>query len=133
MFIGIVSFTACSNNKDIGTRKDMVIVYDSNQAKILEIDDQKTLDYFSELIGNTTNNMDNEKFPLKKLPKDAKISYRYELISKRDDGAEHSVDFIVYKNYSYITMKGVPLIPSMTWEISQEENNKLQNPDKEIK
>ena len=131
----IIVFLAvsCSRESSRIIKKDTIEVYDKEDNLILETKDRKTLKYFSKLIGNTTDNMKKDDFPLKKLPDDAEISYEYKFITKRKDGNQIVIDFLVYENYPYVTMKGIPFVTPMTWEVSEEENIKLQNPELNIK
>lgn len=42
------------------------------------------------------------------------------------------VDFYVYENYPYMTMKGIPLMSELTWELSEEDLEQLQHIEREI-
>lgn len=127
--ICVFLLAACGNQTNMGQKNDRIEVYDKNQNMILEIDSQKELDYFSNLIGNTTANMENENFLLVKLPKDAIVSYEYKFITNREDGKETEAKFYVYENYQYITLMGIPMVSPLTWKISDEEYAKLNNPE----
>ena len=37
---------------------------------------------------------------------------------------------VVYENYPYMTVKRLPVLNKMTWELSEDDNTKLQAPDK---
>lgn len=109
---------------------DKIEVYDSSDTKLLDINYKKNLDYFSELIGNTANNVNDNG--IKKVPDDAEVSYKYEFETKSKDGRNkvYKVDFYVYSNYPYITLDGIPIVSPLTWELSKKQNLKLQNPEK---
>ncbi len=115
-------------------RKDIIEIYNANNEKVLETQDQKVLDYISNLIGMSTENIDEKNYKdfLKELPKDAKVRYHYVFITKRDNKKVSEVDFYVYENYPYMTLEGIPLIPHFTWELSKEDSEKLQNIEREI-
>lgn len=132
LIVMITSFVyiGCNDDGKTKNRSDIIEVYDKSGTMILEIKDQETLNYFSTLIVNTTKNMNDDNYPLLKLPKDAEVSYNYKFITRREDGKENTIDFFVYKNYPYITLRGIPIITPMTWQISEEENIKLQHPNK---
>ncbi len=125
--VSVLSFVSCAENK---TGKDTVTVYDKDNVKIIEIVNQDGLDYISELIGNSVENLDEENVMkiFEGVPKDAVISYRYKFSHEREDGKISTVNFDVYENYRYITLKGIPIISPLTWELSEEDNKKLQKP-----
>ena len=64
-------------------RKDIIEIYNANNEKVLETQDQKVLDYISNLIGMSTENIDEKNYKdfLKELPKDAKVRYHYVFIT----------------------------------------------------
>lgn len=133
MVMMVFGLSACSSSTNVESnknkRQDKIEIYDNN-SKILETTDQNLLDYFSEKVSITLEKSEeeiDEKF-FKKLPNDADISYHYVFSSKRPDNEGTKIDFYVYSNYPYITLKGIPLVGSLTWELPEEENLKLQNP-----
>ncbi len=147
----IILLTACDSKIDanLGTNKtetkdnienvvhsetDTIIVYDNNGNEILKTSEQSKIEYFSELIGNSVENIDNENASTlyKSVPKDAVISYRYTMIHKKQNNDEDKVDFCVYENYPYITLKGIPIITPLTWELSEKDNELLQNPTDDV-
>ncbi len=147
----MVLFTACgtkidanlninkSETKDnkenvVDSEIDTIIVYDNNGNEILKTSEQSKIEYFSELIGNSVENIDDENASTlyKSVPKDAVISYRYTMIHKKQNNDEDKVDFYVYENYPYITLKGIPVITPLTWELSEKDNEMLQNPTDDI-
>lgn len=130
IFTALTCFFACSfSKKDLG---DIITVYDSNNKKIAEFTDQKDIEYYSDLVGNTTENIseDNANLLYRKIPSDAKVRYKYVFTHRKDNGKKTSVNFFVYENYPYITLKGIPFIPDVTWELSEKDYNLLQNPVK---
>ena len=115
--------------------QDVVTVYDSDDKEITKFTSKKDVAYFSELIGNTAQNIaqniNTDNFPItlyKEIPDDAKISFRYSFTHTRQTGKKTTVDFSVYENYPYITLKGLPVIAPLTWELSETDNKILQNP-----
>lgn len=136
LLLMILILSSCSekqssdNTRPIN-KKDNIVIYDADGNKLREVTEQSELDYFSNLIGNSTENIDEENADtlLEKVPEDAQISYRYVFISTREsDGVSNQFDFVVYKNYPYITLDGIPFLSTLTWELSEEDNNKLQHP-----
>ncbi len=115
-------------------REDRIEIYNSDNEKILETQDQKILDYISNLIGMSTEKMDEKNYKefFKEMPEDAKVRYHYVFITEREDKEVSKVDFYVYENYPYMTMKGIPLIPEFTWELSEEDLEQLQHIEREI-
>lgn len=115
-------------------REDTIEIYNSDNEKILETQDQKILDYISTLIGMSTEKMDEKNYKefFKEMPEDAKVRYHYVFITEREDKEVSKVDFYVYENYPYMTMKGIPLIPEFTWELSEEDLEQLQHIEREI-
>ena len=115
-------------------REDRIEIYNSDNEKILETQDQKILDYISTLVGMSTEKMDEKNYKefFKEMPEDAKVRYHYVFITKRDNKKVSEVDFYVYENYPYMTLEGIPLIPHFTWELSKEDSEKLQNIEREI-
>lgn len=115
-------------------REDTIEIYNSDNEKILETQDQEILDYISTLIGMSTEKMDEKNYKdfFKETPKDAKVRYHYVFITEREDREVSKVDFYVYENYPYMTMKGIPFIPEFTWELSEEDLEQLQHIEREI-
>lgn len=115
-------------------REDTIEIYNSDNEKILETQDQEILDYISTLIGMSTEKMDEKNYKdfFKEMPKDAKVRYHYVFITEREDREVSKVDFYVYENYPYMTMKGIPFIPEFTWELSEEDLEQLQHIEREI-
>ena len=71
---------------------------------------------------------------VKEIPDDAIESYHFILTSKREDKKATKIDFYIYENYPYITMEGMPMIPSsLTWELSKEDLNDLKDKVQEWK
>ncbi len=135
----VINFTGCrdydvNSTKSNASGNDTIIVYDGNDKMIAEFTEQKKIDYFATLIGTSVENIGNGNTVTlyKTIPDDAIVSYKYAMKHKKNNGDEDTVYFYVYKNYPYITLKGVSFIPSLTWELSAEDNNSLQNPKNEI-
>lgn len=122
------------SEKSESRREDTIEIYNSENEKILETQDQKILDYMSYLIGMSTERMDekNHKDFFKEVPEDAKVRYHYVFITRRDNKEVSKVDFYVYENYPYMTLKGIPLISQFTWELSKEDLEQLQNIEREL-
>lgn len=126
-FFVVICLSACTNSNNDG---DIVTVYDSSDNKIAEFTSEKDIVYFAELVGNSTENIDEDNSTIlyRDLPKDAKISFKYVFTHKRNNGQKTSVNFFVYENYPYITLGGIPVITPLTWELSADDNNFLQSP-----
>ena len=58
-------------------REDRIEIYNSDNEKILETQDQKILDYISTLIGMSTEKMDEKNYKefFKEMPEDAKVQH----------------------------------------------------------
>ena len=84
----------------------------------------------------SVENINNKNFDnyFKEIPDDAIESYHFMLTSKRKDKKATEIDFYIYENYPYITMVGMPMIPSsLTWELSKEDLNDLKDKVQELK
>ena len=137
IIIGVIFILSGCNfpeENDEKGRKDTIEIYNSDNEKILETQDQEILDYISTLVGMSTEKMDEKNYKdfFKEIPKDAKIRYHYIFITERDDKKVSKVDFYVYENYPYMTMKGIPLMLELTWELSEEDLEQLQHIEREI-
>ncbi|MEL5721751.1 MAG: hypothetical protein P1P59_11615, partial [Treponemataceae bacterium] len=122
-------FSSSSNNKN--EKNDIVTVYDSNNQEIAKFTSEKDITYFSELVGKSVENMDEDNIMstlFHGVPKDAKISFKYAFTHTKNNGQKTTVNFFVYENYPYITLKGIPIISPLTWELSEKDNSFLQNP-----
>lgn len=129
-----IVLTSCSPNttteQTSGKKEEKIEIFDSNSKKIVETEEQEVLDYFSNLTGMSAEKINDKNFDdyFKEIPDDAIDSYHFLLTSKREDKKATKIDFYIYKNYPYITMKGTPLKPySLTWELSKEDLNDLED------
>lgn len=139
LVISIV-FTSCSPNtmtEQTGSKKEEKIeIFDSNNKKIVETEEQKVLDYFSNLTGMSVENINYKNFDdyFKEIPDYAVQSYHFILTSKRKYKKATNIDFYIYENYPYITMEGMPMMPSsLIWELSKEDLNDLEDKVQELK
>ena len=134
LVISIV-FTSCSPNtmtEQTRSKKEeeKIEIFDSNNNKIVETEEQEVLDYFSNLTGMSVENINYKNFDdyFKEIPDDAVQSYHFILTSKRKYKKATNIDFYIYENYPYITMEGMPMMPSsLTWELSKEDLNDLED------
>jgi len=133
LVISIV-FTSCSPNtmteQTKSKKEEKIEIFDSNNKKIVETEEQEVLDYFSNLTGMSVENINDKNFDdyFKEIPDDAVQSYHFILTSKRKDKKATNIDFYIYENYPYITMEGMPMMPSsLTWELSKEDLNDLED------
>jgi len=133
LVISIV-FTSCSPNtmteQTRSKKEEKIEIFDSNNKKIVETEEQEVLDYFSNLTGMSVENINYKNFDdyFKEIPDDAVQSYHFILTSKRKDKKATNIDFYIYENYPYITMEGMPMMPSsLTWEFSKEDLNDLKD------
>ena len=133
LVISIV-FTSCSPNtmteQTRSKKEEKIEIFDSNNNKIVETEEQEVLDYFSNLTGMSVENINYKNFDdyFKEIPDDAVQSYHFILTSKRKDKKATNIDFYIYENYPYITMEGMPMMPSsLTWEFSKEDLNDLKD------
>lgn len=133
LVISIV-FTSCSPNtmteQTRSKKEEKIEIFDSNNKKIVETEEQEVLDYFSNLTGMSVENINDKNFDdyFKEIPDDAVQSYHFILTSKRKDKKATNIDFYIYENYPYITMEGMPMMPSsLTWELSKEDLNDLED------
>lgn len=133
LVISIV-FTSCSPNtmteQTRSKKEEKIEIFDSNNKKIVETEEQEVLDYFSNLTGMSVENINDKNFDdyFKEIPDDAVQSYHFILTSKRKDKKATNIDFYIYENYPYITMEGMPMMPSsLTWKLSKEDLNDLED------
>lgn len=126
----LIVFTSCRSKK----KEDKIEIFDSNNVKIAETEKQEELDYFSNFIGMSVENVNDKKFEnyFKEIPEDAIKSYHVIFTSKGKDNEATKIDFYMYENYPYITMEGVPMITTpFTWKLSEEDikefNDKVQD------
>ena len=133
LVISIV-FTSCSPNtmteQTRSKKEEKIEIFDSNNKKIVETEEQEVLDYFSNLTGMSVENINDKNFDdyFKEIPDDAVQSYHFILTSKRKYKKATNIDFYIYENYPYITMEGMPMMPSsLTWEFSKEDLNDLKD------
>ena len=133
LVISIV-FTSCSPNtmteQTRSKKEEKIEIVDSNNNKIVETEEQEVLDYFSNLTGMSVENINYKNFDdyFKEIPDGAVQSYHFILTSKRKDKKATNIDFYIYENYPYITMEGMPMMPSsLTWELSKEDLNDLED------
>lgn len=126
----LIVFTSCRSKK----KEDKIEIFDSNNVKIAETEKQEELDYFSNFIGMSVENVNDKKFDnyFKEIPEDAIKSYHVIFTSKGKDNEATKIDFYMYENYPYITMEGVPMITTpFTWQLSEEDlkefNDKVQD------
>lgn len=126
----LIVFTSCRSKK----KEDKIEIFDSNNVKIAETEKQEELDYFSNFIGMSVENVNDKKFEnyFKEIPEDAIKSYHVIFTSKGRDNEATKIDFYMYENYPYITMEGVPMITTpFTWKLSEEDikefNDKVQD------
>lgn len=126
----LIVFTSCRSEK----KEDKIEIFDSNNVKIAETEKQEELDYFSNFIEMSVENVNDKKFDnyFKEIPEDAIKSYHVIFTSKGKDNEATKIDFYMYENYPYITMEGVPMITTpFTWQLSEEDikefNDKVQD------
>lgn len=125
VFSLILSFWILVACRQVSATQDHILVYNARHEQVAKITDQKTLAILNEKIGESGATTSD----IEELPKDAKVSYRYEVIDVRDDGKAHSVTFEVYQNYPYMSMVDVPILSRLTWTLSEEENDLFQHPE----
>ena len=135
-----IVLTSCSPNttteQTSSKKEEKIEIFDSNNKKIVETKEQEVLDYFSNLIGMSVGNINDKNFDdyFKEIPDDAVQSYHFILTSKRKYKKATNIDFYIYENYPYITMEGMPMMPSsLTWELSKEDLNDLEDKVQELK
>ena len=135
-----IVLTSCSPNttteQTSSKKEEKIEIFDSNNKKIVETEEQEVLDYFSNLTGMSAENINDKNFDdyFKEIPDDAIESYHFLLTSKREDKKVTKIDFYIYENYPYITMEGMPLMPSsLTWELSKDDLNNLEDKVQELK
>ncbi|MBS6062256.1 hypothetical protein [Criibacterium bergeronii] len=110
---------------------EQIDVLDSTEHAIMSLNDKATLEYFAGILKDTEKKVtDKTENFFMELPADAKESYFYNVIGKDKDGNEQKFDMVVYENYPYMTVKRLPVLNKMTWELSEDDNTKLQAPDK---
>lgn len=135
-----IVLTSCSPNttteQTSSKKEEKIEIFDSNNKKIVETEEQEVLDYFGNLIGMSVGNINDKNFDdyFKEIPDDAIESYHFLLTRKREDKKVTKIDVYIYENYPYITMEGMFLMPSsLTWELSKEDLNDLEDKVQELK
>ena len=135
-----IVLTSCSPNTTIeqtsSKKEEKIEIFDSNNKKIVETEEQEVLGYFSNLTGMSAENINDKNFDdyFKEIPDDAIESYHFLLTRKREDKKVTNIDVYIYENYPYITMEGMFLMPSsLTWELSKEDLNDLEDKVQELK
>lgn len=135
-----IVLASCSPNttteQTSSKKEEKIEIFDSKNKKIVETEEQEVLDYFSNFTGMSAENINDKNFDdyFKEIPDDAIESYHFLLTSKREDKKATKIDFYIYENYSYITMEGMPMIPSsLTWKLSKEDLNNLEDKVQELK
>ena len=135
-----IVLTSCSPNttteQTSSKKEEKIEIFDSNNKKIVKTEEQEVLGYFGNLTGMSIANINDKNFDnyFKEIPDDAIESYHFILTSKREDKKVTKIDFYIYENYPYITMEGMPLMPSsLTWELSKEDLNDLKDKVQELK
>lgn len=135
-----IVLTSCSTNttteQTSSKKEEKIEIFDSNNKKIVETEEQEVLDYFSNLTGMSAENINDKNFDdyFKEIPDDAIESYHFLLTSKREDKKATKIDFYIYENYPYITMEGVPMITTpLTWELSKEDLKEFNDKVQELK
>ena len=128
----LLVLTSCRSRK----KEDKIEIFDSNNVKIAETEKQEELDYFSNFIGMSVENVNDKKFDnyFKEIPDDAIKSYHVIFTSKGKDNEATKIDFYMYENYPYITMEGVPMITTpFTWQLSEEDIKEFNDKVQELK
>ena len=135
-----IVLTSCSPNttteQTSSKKEEKIEIFDSNNKKIVETEEQEVLDYFGNLIGMSVGNINDKNFDdyFKEIPDDAIESYHFLLTRKREDKKVTKIDVYIYENYPYITMEGMFLMPSsLTCELSKEDLNDLEDKVQELK
>lgn len=129
IFVFLIVLTSCSSKK----KEDKIEIFDSNNVKIAETEKQDELDYISDFIEMSVENVNDKKFEnyFKEIPDDAIKSYHL-IFTNGNEGTK--IDFYIYENYPYITMEGVPMITTpLTWELSKEDLKEFNDIVQELK
>ena len=128
----LIVLTSCRSRK----KEDKIEIFDSNNIKIAETEKQEELDYFSNFIGMSVENVNDKKFDnyFKEIPDDAIKSYHVIFTSKGKGSEAAKIDFYIYENYPYITMEGIPMITRpLTWQLSKEDLKEFNDKVQELK
>lgn len=128
----LIVLTSCRSRK----KQDKIKIFDSNNIKIAETEKQEELDYFSNFIGMSVENVNDKKFDnyFKEIPDDAIKSYHVIFTSKGKGSEAAKIDFYIYENYHYITMEGIPMITRpLTWQLSKEDLKEFNDKVQELK
>lgn len=130
VFVFLIFLTSCSSSRK---KEDKIEIFDSNDIKIAETEKQDELDYFSDFIEMSVENVNDKKFEnyFKEIPDDAIKSYHL-IFTNGNEGTK--IDFYIYENYPYITMERVPMITTpLTWELSKEDLKEFNDKVQELK
>lgn len=84
-----IVLTSCSPNttteQTSSKKEEKIEIFDTNNKKIVETEEQEVLDYFSNLTGMSVENINDKNFDdyFKEIPDDAVQSYHFILTSKK--------------------------------------------------
>lgn len=132
----VIAFTIVFSSCRSREKEDKIEIFDSNNKKITETQEQEVLDYFSNLIALSVENVSDKGSDnyFKEIPADSIKSYHFVLSSKDKDKNARKIDIYIYENYPYITMEGVPMVKTpLTWELSKEELKEFNDKVQELK
>ncbi|MDO4667269.1 MAG: hypothetical protein Q4A90_05475 [Streptococcus sp.] len=124
--LSLLVLTACQTK---AAGEEELVVLDSDNQEIYQTTNSQTLDYFFDVLDVIDDEEDDEDSWVD-LPKDAEVNYSYNY-SNRKEGS--STQFKTYKNYPYITISNIPSVPEVTIKLSEEEAEKLNQPDAWLK
>ena len=95
-----IVLTSCSPNttreQTSSKKEEKIEIFDSNNKKIVETEEQEVLDYFGNLTGMSVANINDKNFDnyFKEIPDDAIESYHFILTSKREDKKSYKDRFL---------------------------------------
>ncbi|WEV56812.1 hypothetical protein [Ligilactobacillus acidipiscis] len=106
---------------------DYIVVYNAKHKKVTTITSKSSIDYLSDFAGDTGG---SEKGIHKKLPKKAKLSYKYVFHNGKKDKIPYKLNLYVYPNVGKVKMTNIPLVSKGVWKINKKQLNKLNHPKK---
>ena len=101
---------------------DKVIVYDSHHNHVTTIKNQQSLKSFSDLLGKAGAKTSNTHG---KITRDAKVSYYYVMKQAKPKVTLH---MYTYSNSHYSRLKGLPVLGTVDYKLSNSEYNTLNKP-----
>ena len=106
---------------------DYIVVYNAKHKKVTTITSKSSIDYLSDFAGDTGG---SEKGIHKKLPKKAKLSYKYVFHNGKKDKIPYKLNLYVYPNVGKVKMTNIPLVSKGVWKINKKTTQQARSSKK---